>query len=100
VTDATADYRTESDVVGSFLNERCNQGSSDALFCPSAELLKAFNAYAKEQGEGELSAKAFANRMSGRGIRKVRTKASKRWLGVDITPEYREELRQKGVLHG
>ena len=100
VTDATADYRVESDVVGAFLSERCNQGNSDALFCPSAELLKAFNAYAKEQGEGELSARAFADRMARRGIQKKPTKTGKRWLGIDITLEYRAELRTKGLLHG
>ena len=100
VTTATDEYRTESDVVGAFLNERCFQGSRDGLFCPSAELLKAFNAYAKEQGEPELSARTFADRMAARGIQKKPTKTGKRWLGIDITSEFRDELRQKGVLHG
>ena len=100
VTTATNEYRTESDVVGAFLSERCFQGSRDGLFCPSAELLKAFNAYAKEQGEAEMSARTFADRMAARGIQKKHTNTGKRWLGIDITPEYRSELRTKGLLHG
>lgn len=70
------------------------------IFCTKSPPIPNNFVCAKDQGEGELLTRTFADRMVRRGIRKKATKTGKRWLGIDITPEYRAELQKKGLPHG
>lgn len=69
VTDATAEYRTEADAVGRFLEEctqMCEIGGARA-----GELYAAFVRWAKANGDDIVSNVIFARRMQERGMRKV-----------------------------
>jgi putative DNA primase/helicase len=96
VSDATADYRVESDVVGAFLDESCQTSTNDSLFCPAGELYEAFCAYLRKQGEPKMTNRAFADRMKRRGVPKRKTNTGARWLGLDLTLAIREELSRSG----
>jgi putative DNA primase/helicase len=66
VADATAEYRTESDSVGSFVDERCIV--AEGLKVARSTLYQAYEEWAQNTGEQTLNGKAFATRMRGRGL--------------------------------
>jgi putative DNA primase/helicase len=66
VRDATTQYRSDSDAVGDFLQERCIVAGD--LKVSRSSLYQAFVEWAKGGGEEMLSGKAFASRMRSRGF--------------------------------
>lgn len=79
---ATQAYRDESDVLGGFIEERCvelSQAKAAAGF-----LYKAYQAWAAENGESAISAKAFGMRLKERGFRQKRTPSTRYWLGLGL----------------
>jgi len=63
---ATDDYRRESDVIGSFLEDSCETGAG--LKVGATELYHAYKKWAKDSGEYELSMTAFGRRLEERGF--------------------------------
>lgn len=63
---ATEDYRRESDVIGSFLEDSCETGPG--LEVSATDLYQAYKRWAKESGEFELSQTAFGRRLEERGF--------------------------------
>jgi putative DNA primase/helicase len=74
VVAATDDYRRESDILGSFLEDCCDLGPG--LEVGATDLYQSFKKWAKENGEYELSMTAFGRRLDERGfaVRKAGTK--------------------------
>jgi len=66
VQEATAEYQTDSDPVGAFIEERCVV--VEGVKVARSALYQAYEEWAKSTGEQTLSGKAFANRMRGRGF--------------------------------
>jgi len=66
VEEATAEYQTDSDPVGAFIDERCIV--VEGVKVARSSLYQAYEEWAKSTGEQTLSGKAFANRMRGRGF--------------------------------
>jgi putative DNA primase/helicase len=68
IKQATADYRQESDIVGRFLEE------SPPPYSPikSSELYKKFCQWTEEQGQKAFSQVRFAQRLSEKGVDKVK----------------------------
>ena len=88
VKTATEEYRSEQDVLGGFLTERCILRTD--LQCPSTDLFTAYQAWAEANGEGKLNQTAFASRLKERGLRNQRsTIGSKKmmWHGIGLNTE-------------
>lgn len=83
VTIATAAYKNESDILGSFLEECCEL--SPALEVSATELYTAYKRWAHENGEFELSQTAFGRRIEERGF-DVRKNGVKYRKGLRLLP--------------
>lgn len=66
VVQATDEYRKDSDVMGSFLDDSCDVGGG--LEVRASDLYQAFKRWAKDNGEFELSQTAFGRRLDERGF--------------------------------
>ncbi len=84
---AVANYRAESDTLGAFIEEYCELGP--ALREPSKLLYQAYQQWAREGGEYQMTQTAFGRRLEERGIRgeKDGTGANRKmWrLGIRLT---------------
>jgi putative DNA primase/helicase len=95
VTDATANYRTESDPVETFLSEYCFRG--DHCETPNALLYGEFEKWAKREDEEVFSNKAFTARMKLKGFENVRgTGGLRRWKGVALLATDAASQRYEG----
>jgi putative DNA primase/helicase len=81
VTRATAEYRGEMDVIGTFLAEETEPGGED----PFANLYDAFKRWCKATGESLRSEKAFTNalRAAGHAPRKG-AHGARLWSGLHV----------------
>ncbi|MCH7510216.1 MAG: hypothetical protein IIB68_10340 [Proteobacteria bacterium] len=73
VTDATKDYRSEQDVLGTFLEERCDISNKEYEI-KANWLYTAYREWANSTGEFAVSNKRFSNALIERGF--LRVKAS------------------------
>lgn len=94
VKDATTQYRSDSDAVGDFLQERCIV--ADDLKVIRSSLYQAFMEWAKGSGEEMLSGKAFASRMRSRGFNdsawtSEHAKRLRAWAGVALVGPVQED---------
>jgi putative DNA primase/helicase len=82
VTVATEDYRAESDAIGDFISECCNQ-ASDARVLTQVM----YDAYKGWAGEDAVSLKAFTRRLQQKGFEKKQCKAFENrwtWFGLGL----------------
>jgi len=91
---ATRDYRTTEDVVGLFIEE--SAAVKAEAWLPSALLHRAFDRWARAAGEENLSHRALADRLRGRGLKPERLGGHRGWRGLDLTPEVRAALDRDG----
>jgi len=82
VQNATSAYRAESDPVGRFIGECCDQ--SPGLVIPKGELYAAFTKWCIDEGEQELTSKAFGSRMQLHGFTEKRRAQGRDWVGIDL----------------
>lgn len=83
VSDASEDYRRESDAVGAFLAECCevHQGARRQ---PAGELYEAFRRFAEQNGLGEIASNQFSERLEARGCEKTQSRGRRYWNGVQL----------------
>ena len=79
---ATAEFRSDSDVIGRFIDDCCRIDSSASV--RPAELLNAYQRWAKDNVEPELTQQKLGRRLTDRGFQQHRTKSSRLWLGLDL----------------
>jgi putative DNA primase/helicase len=83
VTDATAEYRADEDVLTRFIEDECivldqAQVSTGALYTRYAD-------WCREQGESPMSSKALSGRVKNDGrFRKGRSKHGRFWTGLGL----------------
>jgi putative DNA primase/helicase len=82
VAAATEAYRSEMDTFGEFLNARCTL--DPAASAPAGELFNAYRAWCNETGEKPLSQRWFGMKLGERGLKSVRTKRQRLWIGLRI----------------
>jgi putative DNA primase/helicase len=91
---ATDEYRKDSDVIGSFLDDCCDLAPT--IEVSATDLYQAFKRWAKDNGEYELSQTAFGRRLDERGF-SVRKSGVKYRQGLrlngNISPVTREERK-------
>jgi putative DNA primase/helicase len=84
VTDATKEYRTESDVLGDFLSEELIVGPQRSV--PSSALYVVYESWCKANGEYQMSSQALGRALTARGF--VSAKAGKGghrgWKGLGL----------------
>jgi putative DNA primase/helicase len=82
---ATEEYRIESDVFGSFLDEHCVVG--DAESAPASVLYQEYEIWASNSNLRPMTKVAFGRKLAERGFKKSRTgKANVNvWVGVGLT---------------
>ena len=66
VTNATADYRKEQDIVASFIAECCDLGDNED--CTIAELYEAYTKYCLDNGDVSLTKRFFVRKVVEKGI--------------------------------
>jgi putative DNA primase/helicase len=84
---ATAEYRSESDILGAFLDECCIVG--DGCEAPASLLYNEYHRWAEASGEKPITQTAFGNAMTERGFVSDRFtggfhKGRKKWGGVGL----------------
>jgi putative DNA primase/helicase len=91
VKSATAEYRSEQDVLGQFLeaytipDERARTSAS--------KLYKVYRAWAEENGERHvMSQKIFGTKLAERGMDKLKSDGNLKYLGIDLTDEALDKL--------
>lgn len=86
VVDATAAYRAEMDVLGTFLAERCVLGAG--RMAGNSELYQAFESWCKSSGEFTRSHRWMTRELQQRGYkREGRADLGRRWEGIEVKME-------------
>ena len=94
VTNATASYKSDSDIVGQWIASRCvfEPGNSQ-ISAQSSVLYKDYKAWAEDNGHPMLTQKALSTRLTERGLESTRKTAGMIWLGIRLCTDL--ELAEK-----
>lgn len=83
---ATSAYREESDILGPFLDACCVVSADASAF--SAQLLQAYEAWCRRNGETPVKSKTFSTRLQERaaamGLEKTKYGGVMRWRGIGL----------------
>lgn len=88
VAEATADYRSEQDVFGSFMEERTIQ--EDCLKTRCNILYNAYREWVERSGERATTMKVFGQTMKDRGF-ETKTSNGKWYLRIGLKPSYEDD---------
>ena len=84
-------YREEVDLLGQFINDRCECGPE--FIAKSEELCNAYNHWQHQNGNESVGSHTFSNQMELKGFRKKRSNKGMLWLGVRID-NHRDEFEE------
>lgn len=85
IRESTAEYRTEMDIIGEFMEDRCSTNPKDE--CPVSELYSAYAAWCEESGERPLTKRGFGAKVRDRGfVVNVQHARSRNWVGLALRP--------------
>jgi len=82
ITAATDQYRNESDVIASFLDECCKKGPDYEV--RKAELYEHYMEWCQKSGERPLSKKEFGSRLMEKGFSDDRNRKVRFWRGIEL----------------
>ena len=85
VIEATREYRTDMDILGDFIADRCIIGPKNEV--SNKELREAYSDWCRQNGEKEISPKAFSTRLEEQGFVKLKNLGTRRergWKGIVI----------------
>jgi putative DNA primase/helicase len=91
VLDATAEYRTEQDVLAEFL-DICTERATGSVV-KAQEMHSAYAGWAEENGEKVNSARWLGFRLRDRGFANMRDRGGYHWQNVRLSEEG-ERLRE------
>ncbi|GHV09906.1 hypothetical protein FACS189485_22810 [Spirochaetia bacterium] len=80
VSNATEEYRSEMDVLGSFIKECCVQGPGTSV--RARELFRAYQEWCEENNEHACSERFLSVRLKELGIERSRTAEARYWTGI------------------
>ncbi len=81
---AVDEYREEQDVIGAFLEERCEKGGE--FWEPATALYQEYNDWAIKANEHRMSSKKFGTALVERGFRRVKV-STVRYHGLRVIPQ-------------
>ncbi len=88
IVEVSRGYRLAEDIVGRFVQERCDTGPT--LWEVPAQLLAAFQRFAREEGEERrVSGRDFATALERKGFPSTRSDSTRKRRGLSLRPEYR-----------
>jgi putative DNA primase/helicase len=82
VKTATAEYKQESDIVATFIEERCEQGPDCEV--SKTALYEAYSEWSKKSGEFSVSKKEFGMRLAEKGFKDGRTGKQRFWAEISL----------------
>ncbi len=82
VVDATAAYRKEEDIVGEFIEDRCEVG--DDLQVRAADLHREYRGWCETNGHREMSAKSLGAQLVSREFRNGKDRGERTWFGLGL----------------
>jgi putative DNA primase/helicase len=80
VREATAEYRSDMDDIGRFLEEACESAPGDST--PVAEIYECYKKWAANSEITPLSKDTLSKKMRSRGVRPDRSKDGRFWKGI------------------
>jgi len=85
VVDATADYFSNQDVMGQWIEERCDVAPN--LWEQPGTLFRSWSDYAKRSGEDAGTAKTFRTAMERHGFPAARANGMRKHVGIALKPD-------------
>ena len=80
VVEATAEYRTDMDVLGQFIDERC-QRKVDGWIATS-DLYSKYTVWIEDRNETPMTQKSFSQRLRDSGFKPDKSKGVRGWSGI------------------
>jgi len=97
VTDATAQYRQEQDILGDFITDCCLLDSSATI--KKSELWNTYQAWCSENGVHPVGQRTFRARLLERDVVDKKSGSTRFWIGVGLRDMFMEPQHvQKGQL--
>ena len=81
----TDEYRTDSDVLGGFLKECCDETKSSRV--AKIILYRVYRGWVETNGEYEFSSNMLSRKMKERGIKSVTDGKVRYWEGLELNRE-------------
>jgi len=95
---ATEGYRAEMDILAAFIADCCIIDKRAKV--KASDLYKAYVEWCEENGERELSQRAFGMRLTERGFERQRsTRGTHLWLGIGLVTEVTEVTQTSGYTY-
>ena len=85
MSNATAAYRREMDVMADFIDERCLVGGDETE--DAGLLYDRFKEWADQNGEGFLTQKKFGAQLRERGFEAGKKRGNRCWFGLRLHHE-------------
>ena len=82
VTNATQEYRDESNLLGRFIDECCVIG--DGYKCRPMQLYTVYKIWAEERGEEMISAHRLGKELKNSGFEQTRTNSQRLWQKIGV----------------
>jgi putative DNA primase/helicase len=82
ITSATDEYRSEMDIIGNFIKERCVQGEDGSI--RARELFKCYQDWCDDHNEHAVSERFFGLRLKEIGLEQKKMNDGRYWQGVRI----------------
>ena len=82
IRNAVKEYRSEFDIIGSFINESCQV--SEESSCKGKELYDAYTKWCQENGENHISNRIFASQLRERGFEDKKRSDAKYWQKIEL----------------
>lgn len=83
VEKATQEYKTQSDILGDFIDDYCIIGQRQEV--SSKDLYNAYVRWAEENGEKPITQTSFSIRLQEKGFIRSRTGKTRLWKGIGLT---------------
>ena len=93
ISDATAEYRAEQDILGLWLDEECETGAQHSQ--ENASLYLNYKLWCEKNSNKPASNKTFSQRLSERGFDKRKSHGKMYWSGIKTAPLFFQEIQHK-----
>ena len=93
ISDATAEYRAEQDILGLWLDEECETGAEHSQ--DNASLYLNYKLWCEKNSNKPASNKTFSQRLNERGFDKRKSHGKMYWSGIKTAPLIFQDFQHK-----
>jgi putative DNA primase/helicase len=83
LTAANGDYRRDSDVIGTWVEDCCDLDNTNS-FSSASDLYRSYSTWAVEMGHRPMSSKSLGDRLRERGLTQSKRKGERGWAGIIV----------------